>query len=58
MNKTMKADILFLKKKEQRHRNKLRCKFIRINTRNAENGYDAFYEVSKIQMFSKFKDKK
>ena len=35
------------------------CKFIRINTSNAKEGYDTDYEVSKIQPFiSKFKEKK
>ena len=39
-------------------RKKLGCKFIRINTSDAERGYDTDYEVSKIQTFiSKFKDR-
>ena len=49
MNKTMKAEIFFLKKKRQEAlEKKLGCKFIRINTSNAKNGYDTDYEVSKI----------
>ena len=39
-------------------RKKLGCKFIRINTSDAERGYDTDDEVSKIQTFiSKFKDR-
>ena len=52
--------ILFLKKKRQEAlEKKIGCKFIRINTSDAERGYDIDYEVSKIQIFiSKFKEKK
>ena len=59
MNKTMKVENLFLKrKKEEVLEKKLGCKFIRINTSDAERGYDTDYEVSKIQTFiSKFKDR-
>ena len=59
MNKTMKAENLFLKKKRQEAlEKKLGCKFIRINTSNAKKGYDTDYEVSKMQIFaSEFKDK-
>ena len=59
MNKTTKAEILFLKKQDERHqKKKLGCKFIRINTSNVKKGYDTDYEVGKIQIFiSKFKDK-
>ena len=54
----MKAEILFLKKKETLEK-KLGCIFIRINASDAKRGYDTDYEVSKIQTFiSKFKDKK
>ena len=50
MNKTMKVENLFLKrKKEEVLEKKLGCKFIRINTSDAERGYDTDYEVSKIQ---------
>ena len=65
MNKTTKAENLFLKKitkktKNKRHqKKKISYKFIRINTSNAKEGYDTDYEVSKIQInISKFKDKK
>ena len=59
MNKTMKVENLFLKrKKEEVLEKKLGCKFIRINTSDAERGYDTDYEVRKIQTFtSKFKDR-
>ena len=59
MNKTMKVENLFLKrKKEEVLEKKLGCKFIRINTSDAERGYDTDYEVSKIQTFiSKFEDR-
>ena len=60
MNKTTKAEILSLKKKDKRYqKKKLGCKFITINTSNAKKDYDTDYEVSKIQTFiSKFNDKK
>ena len=59
MNKTMKAENLFLKKKTRGIRKKLGCKFIRINTSNAKRGYDTDYEVSKIQiLINEIKDKK
>ena len=52
----MKVENLILKRKDKRDQNKLDCKFIRINTSDAERGYDTDYEVSKIQTFmSKFK---
>ena len=54
----MKVENLILKRKDKRDQNKLDCKFIRINTSDAERGYDTDYEVSKIQTFiSKFKDR-
>ena len=38
---------------------KLGCEFIRINTSNAENGYDLDYEVGNIETFiDEFKNKK
>ena len=47
------------KKKTRGIRKKHGCKFIRINTSNAKEGYDTDSEVSKIQpFFSKFKGKK
>ena len=59
MNKTMKVENLFLKrKKEEVLEKKLGCKFIRINTSDAERGYDTDYEVSKVQIFiTNFKDR-
>ena len=54
----MKVENLILKRKDKRDQNKLDCKFIRINTSDAERGYDTDYEVRKIQTFtSKFKDR-
>ena len=57
MNKTIKVENLFLKRKDKRHQEKkLVCKFIRINTSDTERGFDTDYEVRKIQTFiSKFK---
>ena len=58
MNKTTKVENLYWKEKTRGIRKKLGCKFIRINTSDAERGYDTDYEVSKIQTFiSKFKDR-
>ena len=49
MNKTTKAEVLFLKQKRQKALEKrLGCKFIRINTSDAKGGYDTDYQVSKI----------
>ena len=60
MNKTMKAEKSFLRRKDKKHqKKKLSCKFIRINTSNEERGYDTDYEFSKMHAFiSKFKNKK
>ena len=45
-----------LLRKEKTRGIRLGCKFIRINTSDAERGYDTDYEVSKIQTFiSRFK---
>ena len=49
MNKTTKVENLYWKEKTRGIRKKLGCKFIRINTSDAERGYDTDYEVSKIQ---------
>ena len=58
MNKTTKVENLYWKEKTRGIRKKLGCNFIRINTSDAERGYDTDYEVSKIQTFiSKFKDR-
>ena len=50
----------FWKKKRQKAlEKKLGCKFIRINTSNAKNGYDFDYEVGNIEAFiDEFKNKK
>ena len=51
-------ELIFEKKRQEVLEKKLGCKFIRINTSDAERGYDTDYEVSKIQTFiSKFKDR-
>ena len=65
MNKTMKAEKLFLRTNDKKHQKKnlvanllelIQVKGCRIN---AERGYNTDYEVSKIQiLISKFKDKK
>ena len=39
MKKDILTEILFLKKKDKKHQKKLGCKFIRINTSNAKNGF-------------------
>ena len=59
INKTMKVETLFLKRKDRRHqKQKLGYKFIRINTSDAGRDYDTDYEVSKIQTFiSKCKER-
>ena len=38
-------DIIFEEKRQKALEKKLGCKFIRINTSNAKNGYDLDYEV-------------
>ena len=49
----------FWRKKTKSIRKKLGCKFIRINTSNAKNGYDLDYEVGNAQAFiDEFKNKK
>ena len=51
-------EIIFEKKRQEILEKKFGCKFIRINTSDAERGYDTDYEVSEIQTFiSKFKDR-
>ena len=55
----MKKDILTdtLKKTDTLQKND--CKFIRINTTNAKNGYDLDYEVGNVKTFiDEFKIKK
>ena len=52
-------DIIFEEKRQKALEKKLGCKFIRINTSNATNGYDLDYEVGNVQAFiDEFKNKK
>ena len=52
-------DLIFEKKRQKALEKNLGCKFIRINTSNAKNGYDLDYEVSNIEAFiDEFKNKK
>ena len=51
-------DLIFEEKRQKALEKKLGCKFIRINTSNAENGYDLDYEVGNVQPFiDEFKNK-
>ena len=48
-----------MEKRQEVLEKKLGCKFIRINTSNAKNGYDLDYEVGNIEAFiDEFKNKK
>ena len=60
MKKIILTEILFLRKKGKNHQKKiLGCEFIRINTSNAEDGYDLDYEVNGIKAFiDEFQNKK
>ena len=52
-------DIIFEEKRQEALEKKIVCKFIRINTSNAENSYDLGYEVGNVQAFiDTFKNKK
>ena len=52
-------DIIFEEKRQKALEKKLGCKFIRINTSNAKNGYDLDYEIGNVQAFiDEFKTKK
>ena len=52
-------DLIFEEKRQKALEKKLGCKFIRINTSNAKNGYDLDYEVGNIEAFTdEFKNKK
>ena len=52
-------DLIFEEKRQQALDKKLGCRFIRINTSNAKNGYDLDYEVRNIKVFiDEFKNKK
>ena len=51
--------LIFEEKRQKAIEKKLCCKFIRINTNNAKNGYDLDYEVGNIEAFiDEFKNKK
>ena len=55
----MLRETLFEEKRQEALGKKLGCKFIRINTSNAENGYDLDYEVNGIEAFiDEFQNKK
>ena len=52
-------DLIFEEKRQKALEKKLGCKFIRINTSNAKNGYDLDYEVGNIHAFiDEFKNEK
>ena len=52
-------DLILKKKRQEALEKKLGCKFIRINTSNAKNGYDLDYKVGNIEAFiDEFKNKK
>ena len=51
-------ELIFQRKRQEVLEKEIGCKFIRINTSDAEIGYDKDYEVSKIKTFiSKLKDR-
>ena len=60
MKKVILTETIHLRKKDKKHqKKKLGCKFIRINTSNAKNGYDLDYEVGNVEAFiDEFKNKK
>ena len=52
-------DLIFEEKRQKALEKTLNCKFIRINTSNAKNGYDLDYEVGNVQAYiDEFKKKK
>ena len=52
-------DFIFEEKRQKALEKKLGCKFIRINTSNAKNGYDLGYYVGNIEaLIDEFKNKK
>ena len=54
----MKKDIIFEEKRQKTLEKTLGCKFVRINTSNAKNGYDLDYMVGNVQAFvDEFKNK-
>ena len=59
MKKSWRQRTYFWKKRQEALEKNLVCKFIRINTTDAQRGYDTDYEVIKIKIIiSKFKEKK
>ena len=59
MKKDILTDLIFGEKTQEVLEKKLGCKFIRINTSNAKNGYDLDYEVNGIEAFiDEFQNKK
>ena len=51
-------DLIFEKKRQEALEKHCGCKFIRINTSNAKNGYGLGYEVDVIEAFiDEFKNK-
>ena len=53
------TEIVFEEKSQKALENKLGCKFIRINTSNATNGYDLGYQVGNVHAFiDGFKNRK
>ena len=52
-------DFIFKENRQKAAEKKLGCKFIRINTSNAKNGYNLDYEIGNIEEFiDEFKNKK
>ena len=52
-------DLIFEEKRQKALEKKLGCKFIRINTSNAKNGYDLDYGIGNIEVFiDEFRNKK
>ena len=52
-------DFIFEEKRQEALEKKLGCKFIRISTSNAKNGYDLDYEVGNIEAYiGEFKNRK
>ena len=58
-NRHTDRDTIFEEKRQKGLEKKLGCKFIRINTSNAKNGCDLYYEIGNVQAFiDEFKNKK
>ena len=52
-------EIIFEEKRQKALEKKFGCKFVKINTSNAKNGYDLDYEVGNVETFiDEFKNKK